>query len=162
MQVPFEQLKRDARERKSIITGLQQFESKLTKLAEGPDMSREDAIAALKQLEAEAAKLHEKVHVSFSYWKHDQSQLSMYGNRFNVEKSESVQVWQDAVCTRGLHALLAGCLTYVFKLASMRRSLLRKRCRYASLWRGSSILQRAPHTLATAPPGGLRCACLGC
>ena len=55
VQVPLEQLKRDARDRKGLITGMQQFTKSVSKLASAP-ISKEDAISALLKLQEDLQK----------------------------------------------------------------------------------------------------------
>ena len=53
VQVPFETLKRDARDRKALITGLQQAASKVAKLTSSGTTSKEQAQSTLSKIEAD-------------------------------------------------------------------------------------------------------------
>jgi hypothetical protein len=70
VQVPFETLKRDARDRKAIISGLQQSTTKVAKLAQslanekGPGGK---AQAALQSLKVDLVKQKDAVRVAVTY-----------------------------------------------------------------------------------------------
>jgi hypothetical protein len=59
--VPFDSLKRDARERKAIIEGIQQASAKLAKLAGSECVSHEKAKAEMNELRQELVKLKGEV-----------------------------------------------------------------------------------------------------